>query len=112
MRGADGRFQRGHSGNPRGRPKRGAALGDHLRYQLGQVVGEDGRTTRAEALAAMLVRLACDGDVAAAKLVLAYTDGLPVQALPRVEPLDDGTPLAFTLVLDRPNRDDPPELLR
>jgi hypothetical protein len=103
-------FLKGQSGNPRGRPKRGASLSEHLRHQLQQVVGEDGRTTRAEALAATLVRLACDGDVQAAKLVLSYTDGLPVQALPRVEPPDDGRPLAFTLVLDRANRDGPPEL--
>jgi hypothetical protein len=101
-----GLWPRGHSGNPRGRPRRGAAVSEHLRWQLSQVTGEDGKSTRAAELARTLLDLALGGDVAAIRIVLERVEGA---ALPRVEPPDDGKPLPFTLVIDRPG-DGLPEL--
>lgn len=68
-------WPRGVSGNPRGRAPRGAALAEHLRCQLAQVTGEDGRTTRAEELARVLIQLALDGDMQAIRTVLERVDG-------------------------------------
>lgn len=72
-------FQKGQSGNPGGRPKR-KLITDALLAELKTTVGR-GQRTRAEQLARRLVRLACAGDVAAAKLILAYTEGAPAQQL-------------------------------
>ena len=68
-------WQPGQSGNRRGRPKRGAALAAWLRYELSQVSGEDGQTTRGAELARVLVQLALGGDVQAIKVILDRIDG-------------------------------------
>ena len=70
MPGTGRRWAKGQSGNPRGRPKRGAAITEYLRHQLTEVVGEDGRATRADELARVLLGKALEGDTAAIRLVL------------------------------------------
>ncbi|HLZ71454.1 MAG TPA: DUF5681 domain-containing protein [Dehalococcoidia bacterium] len=94
-------FARGQSGNPRGRPRRGAAVADFLRYELARPTGEDGKATRAQELARVLVAKALDGDVAAIRTVLERVDGKvpePLMLPGRV------APVLFTLKLGE--RDD------
>jgi hypothetical protein len=69
-------WQTGQSGNPGGRPKR-KVVTDALKAELDQITR--GGRTKADRLAARLVRLALAGDVQAMKLVLAYVEGLPTQ---------------------------------
>jgi hypothetical protein len=76
---SDTQWKPGQSGNPGGRPKR-KLISEAVLAELERPVGRSGRT-RAELLARKIVRLAIGGDVQAAKLVLAYTEGLPVQHL-------------------------------
>jgi hypothetical protein len=56
-------------------------VSEHLRWQLAQVVGEDGKTTRAAELARVLLDKAFAGDVPAIKLVLERLEGRPVPPL-------------------------------
>lgn len=70
-------FVKGKSGNPSGRPKQ-KRISDALIAALISKA-EDGELTKAQAIAMELVDLAIGGDVQAAKLVLAYTEGLPKQ---------------------------------
>jgi len=74
-----GRWLPGHSGNPRGRPRKGRALSEHLRAVLGEEVeAPDGRrVTRARLLAEVLVSAALGGDVRAARLLLEHLEGRP-----------------------------------
>jgi hypothetical protein len=75
-------FPKGTSGNPGGRPKDGLLA--KIRAELDRPSGvvEDGVPhTRADVIANILVTLAEDGDLDAIKLVLAYTEGRPVQAV-------------------------------
>jgi hypothetical protein len=87
-------FTKGTSGNPNGRPRRTEALSDQLRAHLAQVVGEDGRTTRAEVLARILVEKALEDEL----------DGRVPQP---VTGTADGPPLAFSFIIQRPSRDEP-----
>jgi|SRR5215831_1930772 len=74
-------FQKGQSGNPRGRPKRGAALTDFARWAVLQTAGPDDRRTRGQALAEALVSKAIEGDVTAIKLLFDRLDGPVPQVL-------------------------------
>jgi Family of unknown function (DUF5681) len=68
-------WQKGVSGNPRGRPPSGTALTDLLRHQLAQTADAKGKKTRAEAIAAVLIELALAGDINAIKLLIERVDG-------------------------------------
>jgi hypothetical protein len=78
-RGEGGRWQRGSSGNPRGRPPSERALSTILRKLLrAPAPGQEGMSAR-EALCLQLVTRALEGDMTAIRLVLEYTDGKPAQ---------------------------------
>lgn len=87
-------FQKGHSGNPAGRPKSDQALTPLIRKQLTERL-RDGRT-RAEHIALRLLSLAEEGDVNAIKIVLERIDGKVVQPIEQsgtltVEHVDSAT---------------------
>jgi hypothetical protein len=78
-RGEHGRWQRGSSGNPRGRPPSERALSTILRKLLrAPAPGQEGMSAR-EALCLQLLTRALEGDMTAIRLVLEYTDGKPAQ---------------------------------
>src|SRR5438067_10144019 len=70
------RFKKSRSGNPGGRPKR-KPISDALREELARCPYGD--ATNAQQLAHTMVERAIAGDAMFAKLVLAYTEGLPTQ---------------------------------
>jgi len=76
----------GQSGNPNGRPRRGRAIAE-LARAIGQErirfddEGEIGVFTRLERLVRVLWTLALAGDLAAARLLLEYMEGKPVEIL-------------------------------
>lgn len=75
------RFEPGQSGNPGGRPKR-KPITDLLAAELEKVAG---KSTQGQKLVKRLLSIATQGkrsdSVAALRLIMAYTDGLPVQAV-------------------------------
>jgi hypothetical protein len=60
-------WQRGRSGNPRGRPRSGEELGTLLRQMVDR-----------RRFAEKLCELCYAGDIQAMRLLLSYTDGLPI----------------------------------
>lgn len=68
-------FVKGQSGNPRGRPKKGSALSECLRWAADQPVSEQDRRTRAQAASDALLAAALAGDVPALKLLFDRIDG-------------------------------------
>lgn len=74
-------FQPGQSGNPTGRPKR-KPVTEALLAELAKPHGRNG-ATKLEAMVTRLVKTVISGKpreaVEAAKLIMTYTDGLPVQ---------------------------------
>ncbi|MEX2444492.1 MAG: DUF5681 domain-containing protein [Alkalispirochaeta sp.] len=77
----NGRFVRGQSGNPRGRPKKGQALTEILeKHAKKRDVEFHGRNiSRKEALSQKLWSLALSGDVAAIRYIFDRIDGRPRQ---------------------------------
>ena len=65
------RFRKGHSGNPRGRPRRPTDLASLLSAALDRPAAAGGRgpATQREAIAAALVEKAAAGDLSAARLL-------------------------------------------
>jgi hypothetical protein len=84
-------FVKGQSGNPRGRPKRGAALSDFARWAVMQPAAADAARSRGQAIAEALVAQAMAGEVAAIKLLFDRLDG-PV---PQVVTGEGGGPIAI-----------------
>ena len=71
-------FQKGVSGNPKGRPPKGAALTEILNSKLDAVKG--GKLRR-EIIAEKLLELAESGDFYALKYVFDRTDGRPKESV-------------------------------
>jgi hypothetical protein len=73
----------GQSGNPGGRPKR-KPITEAMLVELAKQHGRNG-TTKLQAMVANMVSLVINGrskeSVEAFKLILSYTDGLPVQTV-------------------------------
>jgi hypothetical protein len=67
----------GKSGNPRGRPHKEQSVAG-LMAEMADAKRTDAVVCRLEELVEKLFELAIEGDVAAARLVLAYLEGLPV----------------------------------
>lgn len=82
-------FQPGQSGNPRGRPRKGAHITDFLRWGAAQAVSDEDRRTRAEAVALKALEQAMAGDPAFARLVLDRLDG-PVAQKQEISGPDGG----------------------
>lgn len=70
-----GRFAKGHSGNLKGRPKRGTSITETMRAML------DKSPEVKEQLAQKIIDQAKAGDMAAVKLLWNYLDGLPIQRI-------------------------------
>lgn len=81
MPGKNTRFKPGQSGNPKGRPKKELCVTDILREQskIRDVQTEEGKITRAEAIAKRLWLMAMEGDIAALKYIYDRLDGKPLQ---------------------------------
>jgi hypothetical protein len=74
------RFQKGESGNQKGRPKL-TKLTDSLRQQIAEISPDSPEETIAEQIAKTLIKLALSGDVQAIKEIGNRTEGLPKQAI-------------------------------
>jgi hypothetical protein len=74
------RFQKGESGNEKGRPKL-TRLTEALREQLAEINPDAPEETIAEEIAKTLIKLALSGDVQAIKEIGNRTEGLPKQAI-------------------------------
>jgi hypothetical protein len=73
----------GQSGNPRGRPKKGKSVTE-LIEKVAQAKRTGAQMNRLEELVRKLFDLAIGGDVAAAKVILAYLEGMPVERVQAV----------------------------
>lgn len=73
------KFQKGRSGNPAGRPKKGQALTELLREKLEETPG--GTLTRKEKIVEKLIKLAEGGNLLAAKYIFDRIDGRPIESL-------------------------------
>jgi len=81
-----GQFPPGQTGNPNGRPKKGASIRGCLRESMADEItipgknGEPDRiVTKGEFLSMKLFQIASSGDLAAIKMCLDNIDGPPVQ---------------------------------
>jgi len=78
------KWEKGESGNPKGRPKQEYCLTDILKEQGNDedYVTDDGeKTTRKQAISKKLWALALAGDVAAIKYLFDRVDGKPLQTI-------------------------------
>ena len=73
-------FQRGTSGNPRGRPK-SLTLSEALRLQLAEMMPDADERTYAEEIARVLCTEAAKGNVQAAREIADRTEGKPKQSI-------------------------------
>ena len=68
-------FQKGQSGNPNGRPKKGYSITDAFKRML------EADPAKKEAIVNKIFIAALGGDMTAAKLIWQYMDGQPAQAI-------------------------------
>ena len=73
-----GRFVEGSTGNPTGRPADGESICGLLSEYLNGKKTEKSKQTRKQILIARLFSKVEEGDIAAIRLILSYTDGLPI----------------------------------
>ena len=75
-----GRWVKGQSGNPKGRPKKGFTIAETIREMLRV---KEGTTKKyyLELFAQSVLTRAIKGDPTCTKLVFQYIDGLPVQKI-------------------------------
>lgn len=73
-------FQKGVSGNPKGRPK-SITVSEALRRVLGEMMPNEPESTYADAIARVLCEEAAKGNVAAAREIADRTEGKPKQAI-------------------------------
>ena len=85
-RGKDGRFVRGKSGNPKGRPPAEVCLTALLRAALAEK-DKDGKRTKARAVIDALVEVACEGKTQAIEQIFNRIDGIlqPIQQGPAID---------------------------
>lgn len=76
-----GRFVEGSTGNPIGRPKDGESICGLLSEYLSGKKTARSKRTRKEILIEKLFKKVEVGDIAAIRLILSYTDGLPTQRI-------------------------------
>ena len=76
-------FQKGQSGNPKGRPLKRDSIRDMLREELaGSLTLPDGReVTKAQIIAMKAFALAAQGDMVAIKYLSDQVDGTPKQSV-------------------------------
>lgn len=86
-------FQKGQSGNPKGRPKKGETMTDALRLLAAQKITDEkgNAVTFKDAIAKKLYFLAVSGDIAAIKYIFDRIDGFPTQAIQQQD--EDGKPI-------------------
>jgi hypothetical protein len=87
------RFQKGESGNEKGRPKL-TRLTEALREQLTELNPDATDETQAEAIARVLIREAKSGDVQAIREIADRTEGKPKQAIDLDMQINDWRTLA------------------
>lgn len=81
------KFEKGKSGNPNGRPKKGYSIAAALRDAMAETLeipnpdGTKRSVTKAEFLSMKLFQMASSGDMAAIKMCLDRVDGLPKQEI-------------------------------
>jgi hypothetical protein len=85
------RFRKGHSGNPRGRPRRATDLASLLTRALDRPAASEGRNvgTQREAIVAALVEKSASGDLGATKLLFELMRQIEPPAAPPASPRDD-----------------------
>ena len=96
-------FQRGASGNPRGRPRKGGTFAELLARELARA-SEDG-TSKKERMVAVAVEAACNGELDALKWIADRTEGKTPDHL-NVQAQGE---LRITYVNDWRARQSPPE---
>ncbi len=89
-------FQKGQSGNPKGRPKKGAAMADAVRTVLNK--NRDGKQNK-RAIAEKLVQMAREGNIEAMKVVFERVDG-KVPQTNVLQGAEDAPPIRYVEVAD------------
>ena len=82
------KFQKGQSGNPKGRPKKGETMTDLLREKLDIPKTSREKMPRKEKVIEKLILLAEAGDLSALKYVFDRVDGRPKESVELTDGID------------------------